>query len=110
MNWSEAVGGAVGGVIGGGATLLSGYLQNKANRQMNADNLRLAYIQRGDALAQAEKDNKFAVQDRAYRDRAFAYQQRQDRRAAIRQRLQDDMGYRNNILAMVNAARGGRAL
>jgi hypothetical protein len=37
-----AVGGVAGGLISGGATLLGGYLQNKANEKMNRDNLRLA--------------------------------------------------------------------
>jgi len=93
------------GIIQGGATLLSGYLQNKANERMNKENLRLAYIQRGDTLSQAKKDNAFAVQDRAYRDRESAYQKLQDQRAAARQRLQDDAAFRNNIIAMVNASR-----
>jgi len=100
--------GGIGALVQAGATIYSGYMQNQANEKMNQDNLRLAYIQRGDTLAQQKKDNQFAAQDRAYRDRMAAYQQRLDTRAAARQRLQDDMDFRNNIIAAVNAAHSGR--
>jgi hypothetical protein len=43
-------GAIIGGGLQGGATLLSGYLQNRANEKMNAENLKLAYIQRDDTL------------------------------------------------------------
>jgi len=73
---------------------------------MNKENLRLAYITRADQLRQAEKDNAFAVEDRAYRDREAAYQKLQDKRAAMRQRLQDDAAYKSNLISMINASRG----
>jgi len=101
---SDPISGIIQGGLQAGGTVLAGYMQNKANKEMNADNLRLAYIQRADTLAQSDKDNRFAVQDRAYRDRESAYQKLIDRREAARQRLQDDMAFRNNIIAAVSAA------
>jgi len=105
FDWGSAAGGAVGGLIGGGFNLLATHMQNKANEKMNKENLRLAYIQRGDTLAQQATENKFGELDRAYRDRMAAYQQRQDARAALRQRLQDDQSFRMNAIAALNAAR-----
>jgi len=102
----SAVGGAAGGLFSMGGQLLAAHMQNEANKKMNADNLRLAYIQRGDTLGQQATENKFGEMDRAYRDRMAEYQKGQDARAAMRQRLQDDAAYRNNILAMINAGRG----
>jgi len=114
----DIIGGAIGGTIGGIGSIYSGYKQNQANERMNKENLRLAYIQRNDLLKQQERDNafrerqfasenKFGAQDRAFRERESAYQKYQDQRAAVRQRLQDDVGYRNNVIAMLNAAKRG---
>jgi len=116
MPLAEAIGSAVGGLFQAGANLYMGHKQLEADKKMNADNLRLAYIQRDDQLRQNAADNeyrtkqsafdrKLALQDRAFRDREAAYQRLQDGRAAARQRLQDDMGFRNNIISMVNASR-----
>jgi hypothetical protein len=65
------------GLIQGGATLLAGHMQNKANAKMNAQNLQLAYKTRADQLAAARRAEAFnreqfqfnsglALQDREY--------------------------------------------
>jgi hypothetical protein len=106
MGWEEIAAGGASGLVQGGMNLLGTHLQNKANAKMNRENMRLAYITRGDTLKQQGFDNRLAQQDRAFRADEAAYAKRQDRRAAMRLRIQDDAALRNDFLNALQIARG----
>jgi len=94
----EAIGAAVGGIAQGAFNLYGTHLQNKANKEMNAQNLKLAYTQRGDTLKQQGFENAMAIGDRAY-------QKLQNRRQAVQDRMQNDMAFRANVIQMLNSTR-----
>jgi hypothetical protein len=90
------------GAIGG--AVISGVLNNRAIKKTNAQNLQLAKVQRGDTLRQQRFDNQLALRDRSFRDGEAAYQKRLDRRNAIRERLANDMAFRQNFIQMLNGS------
>jgi hypothetical protein len=102
---NSAVAGGASGLVSGGLSLIGGYLQNKSNEKINAQNLKLAYKTRDDTLAQNAFTNRMALNDRSFRDRQSAYQQRLDRRAAVIDRIQRDTQFRNNLLQVLNMPR-----
>lgn len=107
---------AAGAGIQAGATLLAGYWQNQSNRDMNAQNLELAYTSRADQFDANRRSEAFnreqfafnkrmALNDRSFRDRMAAYEQRKAETQSAIDRFNNSMALKQNALNAFNSSR-----